>query len=80
VNTVMNLRVPKNAGKFLSSCTIGVFSRRARLHERVSEIASFQIHNYSRLMRARVGTSYMVKDESISFWVYETTLSVLRSL
>jgi hypothetical protein len=23
VNTVMNLRVPKNAGKFLSSCTIG---------------------------------------------------------
>jgi hypothetical protein len=28
VNTVMNLRVPQNAGKFLSSCTIGGFSRR----------------------------------------------------
>jgi hypothetical protein len=23
VNTVMNLRVPKNSGKFLNSCTIG---------------------------------------------------------
>jgi hypothetical protein len=33
VNTVMNIRVPQNTGKFLSSCTIGGFSRRARLHE-----------------------------------------------
>jgi hypothetical protein len=33
VNTVMNLRVPQNAGKFLNSCTIGGFSRRAQLHE-----------------------------------------------
>jgi hypothetical protein len=37
VNTVMNLRVPQNAGTFLSSCTIGRFSRRAQLHERVSD-------------------------------------------
>jgi hypothetical protein len=33
VNTVMNLRVPSIPGKFLSSCTIGGFSRRAQLHE-----------------------------------------------
>jgi hypothetical protein len=33
VNTVMNLRIPKNAGKFLSSYTIGVFSRRVQLRE-----------------------------------------------
>jgi hypothetical protein len=34
VNTVMNLRVPKKFGKFLSSCTTaGSFSRRAQLHE-----------------------------------------------
>jgi hypothetical protein len=33
VNTVMNLRVSQNAGKFLSSCTIGSFSRRTQLHE-----------------------------------------------
>jgi hypothetical protein len=33
VNMVMNLRVPYKAGKFLSSCTIGGFSRRARLRE-----------------------------------------------
>jgi hypothetical protein len=33
VNAVLNLRVPENAGKFLSSCTSGDFSRRARLHE-----------------------------------------------
>jgi hypothetical protein len=32
VNTVMNLRVPSNFGKFLSSCTTGSFSRRAQLH------------------------------------------------
>jgi hypothetical protein len=31
---VINLWVPQNAGKFLSSCTIGGFSRRAQLHER----------------------------------------------
>jgi hypothetical protein len=33
VNAVMNLRVPYNAGKFLSGCTIGSFSRRTQLHE-----------------------------------------------
>jgi hypothetical protein len=33
VRMVMNLHVPENAGKFWSSCTIGGFSRRARLHE-----------------------------------------------
>jgi hypothetical protein len=33
VNAVMNLRVPQNAGKFLSSCTIGGFSRWAQLPE-----------------------------------------------
>jgi hypothetical protein len=33
VNTIMNLRVPKNAEKFLSSCAIDSFSRRAQLHE-----------------------------------------------
>jgi hypothetical protein len=32
VNTVMNLRVPQNFDKFLSSCTTGGFSRRADLH------------------------------------------------
>jgi hypothetical protein len=33
VNVVMNLRAPYNAGKFLSGCTIGGFSRRAQLHK-----------------------------------------------
>jgi hypothetical protein len=33
VNTVMNLRVALNAGKFLSSCTIGSFSGRAQLRK-----------------------------------------------
>jgi hypothetical protein len=32
VDTVMNLRVPKNVGKFSSSCATGDFSRRAQLH------------------------------------------------
>jgi hypothetical protein len=33
VNTIINLRVPYNVGKFLSSYTTGGFSRRAQLHE-----------------------------------------------
>jgi hypothetical protein len=33
VNTVMNLRVPQNSGKFLNSCTTGGFSRRVQLRE-----------------------------------------------
>jgi hypothetical protein len=32
LNMVMNLRVPKNFGKFLSSCARGGFSRRSQLH------------------------------------------------
>jgi hypothetical protein len=33
VNTVMNLRVSLNAGKFLSSYRFGFSSRRAQLHK-----------------------------------------------
>jgi hypothetical protein len=33
VNTVMNLRLPLNAGKLFCNFIIGGFSRRARLHE-----------------------------------------------
>jgi hypothetical protein len=33
VNTVMNLRVPLNAGKFLNSCITGGFLSRAQVHE-----------------------------------------------
>jgi hypothetical protein len=33
VNTVMNLRAPLNAGKFLRGCTISGSSRRAQLRE-----------------------------------------------
>jgi hypothetical protein len=33
VNTVMKLWVSQIAGKFLSSCTTGGFSRRAQLYE-----------------------------------------------
>jgi hypothetical protein len=33
VNTVMNLRVPYNAGKFVNDCIIGGFSRRAQLRK-----------------------------------------------
>jgi hypothetical protein len=32
VNTVMNLRFPQNAGKFLSGCTTGGFSQSTQLH------------------------------------------------
>jgi hypothetical protein len=32
-NAVMNLRVPQNFQKFLNSCTISSFPKRAHLHE-----------------------------------------------
>jgi hypothetical protein len=32
-NTIMNLRVPHDVGKFLSGYTAGTISRRAQLHE-----------------------------------------------
>jgi hypothetical protein len=32
VNTVMNLMVPYNVGKFLRLCATGGFSRRAQVH------------------------------------------------
>jgi hypothetical protein len=43
VNTVMNLRVPQNAGKFLNSCTTGSFSK-TRLHD---------VCHYGRCMKGR---------------------------
>jgi hypothetical protein len=33
LNTVMNLRVALNIGKFISSCATGGFSRRTQFHE-----------------------------------------------
>jgi hypothetical protein len=36
VNTIMNLRVPYNIGKFLSRCTTGGFSRRSSCMKLVS--------------------------------------------
>jgi hypothetical protein len=45
VNTVMNLRVPYNVGKFLISCTTGGFSRRAQLHEVSIPPSSAEVNN-----------------------------------
>jgi hypothetical protein len=41
MNTVMNLRVPKNIEKFLSSCTIGGFSRGSHLHGVSYKVSAF---------------------------------------
>jgi hypothetical protein len=38
VNTVLNFRVPLNAGKFLRGCTIGGSSRMAQLCEEVLKL------------------------------------------
>jgi hypothetical protein len=35
VNTVLNIQVPSNAGKFLRSCSINGYSRMAQLHKYV---------------------------------------------
>jgi hypothetical protein len=43
VNMVMNLRVPYDARKFWSGCTIGSFSRRGQLHKEVSKIIVLDI-------------------------------------
>jgi hypothetical protein len=42
VNTAINCRVPKDVGKFLSSCTSGGLSRKAMLRE-VSTAVKMQI-------------------------------------
>jgi hypothetical protein len=53
VNTVMNLRVPRNVGKFLSSCTTGGFSRRAYLRR-----VSYVISDVSGDSSVGIATSY----------------------
>jgi hypothetical protein len=54
VNTVMNLRVPYIAGKFLSGgCTVGGFPRRAQLHE-----VSFILSGF---LKIRATYEYMVQ-------------------
>jgi hypothetical protein len=45
VNTVMNLRVPYNVGKFQSGCATGGFSRRAQLHG-VSYVSDIPCHSF----------------------------------
>jgi hypothetical protein len=60
VNTVMNLRVLENAGKFLSSCTIGSFSKRTRLQEWVSGHVLVQAQNVSDLRVKRSTLSSML--------------------
>jgi hypothetical protein len=53
VNTVMNLRVPYNVEKFLSSCTTGGFSRRSQLHE-VSLVSVFKQYLFIILLVAKM--------------------------
>jgi hypothetical protein len=43
VNTVINLRVAKSAGKFLSSWATGDFSRRTHLHDLLTEMSIHEI-------------------------------------
>jgi hypothetical protein len=62
VNPVINLRVPLKAGKFLSSCTIGDFSRRAQLHERVIIIIIIIIINVVTI------TELFLNDASLIFF------------
>jgi hypothetical protein len=57
-NTVMNFRVPWNAGKFLSSCIISDFSRMAQLHEWVSEWVSEPIDVLRKKKLNKLSTSY----------------------
>jgi hypothetical protein len=47
VNAVMNLRVPKIAGKFLSGCKTGSFSRRAQVHEGAQLIKHRDCFNFT---------------------------------
>jgi hypothetical protein len=62
VNTVMKLRLPYNSGKFLSSCTTGVFSRRAQLHEvgcnqcyfRCGNSIYVTTHRYTRIFNTEI--------------------------
>jgi hypothetical protein len=57
-STIMNLKVPYNIRKFLSSCTIGGFSRRAQLHE----VSQFIAQNGLKLE-----IFYLKNPESVNF-------------
>jgi hypothetical protein len=68
VNTVMNLQVPWNAGKFLSSCIVGGFSRRSQLHEwvinprKVSCVNTYTAHSmYIKLADFQKATNIVTK-------------------
>jgi hypothetical protein len=75
VNTVMNLRVPYNFGKFLSSCTTGGYSRRSRLHGvSFSNVTS----SPSPLQRAR-GNSDDVPLDGLPVNVYKHIRNVLSA-
>jgi hypothetical protein len=52
VNTVVNVLVPYRVGKFLNSCTIGSFSRRAQFHE---DQNPFSIGHHSTLQKPTTG-------------------------
>jgi hypothetical protein len=52
VNTVMNLCFSKNAGKFLSGCTIGSFSGRAQLCKQV-------LYNYNKYLSSPFDTTHI---------------------
>jgi hypothetical protein len=74
VNTVINLRVPQNAGNFVNSCKTSAFSRGAQPHEvswllmvewRVKRmlnelvVANFEHHSSNWLERLRKATKHL---------------------
>jgi hypothetical protein len=55
VNTVMNVRVPENVGKFLSGCATGGFSRRAQLHVVIQVVEE---RSYTRVTKPTASTVF----------------------
>jgi hypothetical protein len=46
VNTIMNIQVQTNFGKFFSGCTTDDFSRRAQLHDIINGVLNLCLFIY----------------------------------
>jgi hypothetical protein len=70
VNTVMNLRVPKNVWKILSSCTIGGFSLRAYIHGVNWLIEGFNLLMNIQLLVRIIGYIILWEQSSWKTWIW----------
>jgi hypothetical protein len=84
VNMDMYFRVPQNTLKFMSGCTIGSFSRRVQLHERVTDLGLRLLNRSSDDNPLACEESYdchlqRVRNECLAFLLFSDIPQSLKS-